>query len=246
MAQAQKPPQRIDAPDGQTSNPATFIFLHGLGDDADGWTNIAQQFHAAKKLPHLTWIFPNAPHNHEAFTQAWYPPTSFTPIPVGRSSATQGEESEGEDDEETEGEILKSVEYVCALVDEEVKRGVELKRIVIGGFSQGCAVTLVAGLASRYKGRLGGVVGLSGYLPKGRRIRSERESYVKGDMRVFLGHGTKDMLVPMRMFRDAKARVAKTVGDGALESHEYQGMGHVTSGPEFRDMCEFLEKIVAA
>lgn len=35
---AQKLPQRIDAPQ-QSSNPATFIFLHGLGDDADGWAS---------------------------------------------------------------------------------------------------------------------------------------------------------------------------------------------------------------
>jgi hypothetical protein len=31
-----KTPIRIDAPDSGTSNPATFIFLHGFGDDADG------------------------------------------------------------------------------------------------------------------------------------------------------------------------------------------------------------------
>ena len=49
----------------------------------------------------------------------------------------------------------------------------------------------------------------------------------------------------MRIFRDAKARVAKTVGEEALEAHEYE-LGHVTSGPEFRDMCDFLEKIVPA
>lgn len=149
-------------------------------------------------MPHLTWIFPNAPHNHEALAQAWYTPTNFSPIPVGRSSAPTGEENEDEDDEQVEEEVLNSAEYVRGLVDEEVRKGVELKRIVLGGFSQGCAVSLVAGLAGHYKGRLGGIVGLSGYLPKGKRIRSERESYEKGDMKVFIGHGTKDMLVPVR------------------------------------------------
>jgi predicted esterase len=97
------------------------------------------------------------------------------------------------------------------------------------------------------------VVGLSGYLPRGRQIRRQREGYVKdgtkegegsGKMKVFLAHGTKDMLVPMRVFRDAKSRVAHTVGEEQIEAHEYQGMGHVTSGPEFRDMCAFLEKII--
>lgn len=80
-----------------------------------------------------------------------------------------------------------------------------LKRIVIGGFSQGCAISLVTGLASRYGGRIGGVVGLSGYLPHGKGIRREREGYVsiadEGEraMRVFLGHGTKDMLIPVSL-----------------------------------------------
>jgi predicted esterase len=148
-------------------------------------------------LPHLTWIFPNAPHNHEALAQAWYTPTSFSPIPVRRSSAPTGEEEEEDkDDEQVEEEILQSTEYVRGLIDVEVKKGVDLKRIIVGGFSQGCAVSLVAGLAGHYKGQLGGIVGLSGYLPKGKRIRSERESY-KGEMKVFLGHGTKDMLVPV-------------------------------------------------
>lgn len=159
--------------------------------------DIAQQFHAANKLPHLTWIFPNAPHNHEAMTQAWYTPTSFSPIPVGRSSTALGEDAEEEEEHEEEEEILQSVEYIYGLVDEEIKRGVDLKRIVIGGFSQGCAVSVVAGLAGRYKGQFGGIVGLSGYLPEGKKIRRERESYVKGLMKVFLGHGTKDMLVPV-------------------------------------------------
>lgn len=37
---AQKPPQRIDAINQDAKKkPATMIFLHGLGDDADGWTS---------------------------------------------------------------------------------------------------------------------------------------------------------------------------------------------------------------
>lgn len=160
---AQKPPRRIDAPDSTNSKPATFIFLHGFGDDSDGWisetlpvppappglpppvfaailtlsTDIAQQFHSANKLPYLSWVFPNAPHNHEAMTNAWYTPTSFSPIPVGRSSENAVKEDDDDEfNEEAEDEILKSVEYVCGLIDEEVKRGIDLNRIIVGGFSQ--------------------------------------------------------------------------------------------------------------
>jgi predicted esterase len=180
---------------------------------------------------------------------AWYTPTSFSPIPVGRSS-NPDDQSEAEDDDEFheqgEDEILESVEYVCGLIDEEVKRGVEVDRIAVGGFSQGCAVSLVLGLTSRYSGKLGGIVGLSGYLPRGKKIKAGRERFNREEnkMGVFLAHGTRDMLVPMRVFRDTKARVQRTVGEEVLEAHEYEGMGHVTCGPEFRDMCAFLEKVV--
>ena len=75
-----------------------------------------------------------------------------------------------------------------------------------------------------------------------------RRKYVKQEsgqgMKIFLAHGTKDALVPMRVFRDTKARVTRTVGEEALESREYEGMSHVCSGPELRDVCAFLEKIV--
>jgi predicted esterase len=180
----------------------------------------------------------------------WYPPTSFSPIPVGRSSKPDDEDDD-EFNEEGEDDILESVEYICGLIDEEIKNGVEVGRIVVGGFRQGCAVSLVLGLASRYAGKIGGVVGLSGYLPRGGKIKAARGKFEKaGDgekgMKIFLAHGTKDMLVPMRVFRDTKARVQHTVGEGreVLECHEYEGMSHVMSGPELRDMCTFLEKVV--
>lgn len=280
MAREQKPPQRVEAPDSGTANPATFFFLHGYDDDADGFSSellrlysqwfplgtelktsmheyshlvkdIAHQFHAASKLPHLTWVFPNAPWNHEAMANAWYTPTSFSPIPVGRStqaSIDAEEEDEAEFQEEGIEEILTSVEYICSLIDEEIKKGVKLRRIVIGGFSQGCAISLVTGIASRYEGKIGGVVALSGYLPRGKKIMEGRRKYMKQEngkgMEIFLAHGTKDVLVPRRVYRDTKARVSRTVGEEVLECREYEGMSHVCTGAEFRDVCAFLEKIV--
>jgi len=131
----------------------------------------------------------------------WYTPTSFFPIPV-RRSASSINESDDEFNEECEDEILASVEYICSLIDDEVKRGVELNRIVVGGFSQGCAVSLVLGLSSRYANKLGAIVGLSGYLPRGAKIKSARNQFIKSQaqsgMMIFLAHGTRDMLVPVR------------------------------------------------
>ena len=178
---------------------------------------------------------------------AWYTPTSFSPIPVGRSSSANEEKKEEEEDfdETDEDEILASAEYLCTLIDAEISRGVKPERIIIGGFSQGCAISLVTGLSSRWQGKVGGLVGLSGYMPKGRKINVGSRGFEKGKgMKVFLAHGTKDMLVPVRVFRDAKRRIEGTVGEGEVEAHVYEGLGHTTSGEEFRDMCVFLEKMI--
>jgi len=44
-----------------------------------------------------------------------------------------------------------------------------------------------------------GVVGLSAYLPRGGKIKRRRGEFEKdGKMKVFLGHGGRDMLVPVR------------------------------------------------
>lgn len=180
-------------------------------------------------------------------TTAWYIPTSFSPIPVGKSSAgAPGSDKEDADEEEDTGGILESVEYICKLIDDQIHKGVAPERIVLGGFSQGCAISLVTGLSSRYAGKLAGIVGLSGYLPLKRRIQREQQALgdERKDTKIFLAHGTRDKLVPVRIFRDDKLRIEKMVGEGSVEAHEYEGMGHVTSGLELRDVCSFLEGVV--
>lgn len=129
------------------------------------------------------------------------------------------------------------MDYLCDLIDAEVKAGISLHRIVIGGFSQGCFVSLAAGLGGRYKGKIAGVIGLSGGMNRGSLIKKSFEGFthdVKGkEMRVFIAHGTRDMLVPMRVYRDTLERVEGVVGKENVEGHTYEGMGHVTCGKEF-------------
>jgi predicted esterase len=245
MPPAQKPPLRIEGPTSTSANAATIIFLHGYGDDADGWKNVAEQFHAAQKLPYLTWLFPNAPWSMESGTTAWFEPTSFSSLPVGRSTnPSSNADLDDEDDDLDQEGILKSVEYVARLIDEEVAKGVSPERIVIGGFSQGSMVSLCTALGGKWQGKLAGVVALSGALPGGKLLSAERKSEEGLKTKFFLGHGTKDFLVPMRIFRETKERLTKLVGMERLQIEEYEGMGHVTSGKELMDVCTFLESIL--
>ncbi|KAJ9647177.1 hypothetical protein H2201_003397 [Coniosporium apollinis] len=229
------------SPPSDPAHSAACIFLHGLGDDAAGWATIANQFQSANKLPYMQWVFPNAPENQDAMQSAWYTPTRLSPFPSSRPELDDSEDEEG---------MMKSVRYVESLLDDLTSKGVPPNRIVLAGFSQGHAMSLLTGLVSaKYAGKLAGLVGLSGYLPLAERIqqlRAEAElPAVVGDVPIFLVRGMKDMLVPKRYFRINREKLQELgVKDEAVEVHEYEGLAHNTSGEEIRGLCAWLEKVV--
>ncbi|EXJ78949.1 hypothetical protein A1O3_08449 [Capronia epimyces CBS 606.96] len=249
-----KPPYVVTptAPASSPDRAATLIFLHGYGDDAEGLPlGLAQQFQFAKKMEHLKWVLPTASHNHEAMTRAWYVPKALPNV----MKPHVGDEDEDAPDDEAG--IMKSVDIVDQLVEQEIKSGTPPERILVGGFSQGCAVSLVWGLTGRLRNKIGGMVCLSGYFPLRDRIgplRKERlpqgsrrdadELPVKGGKKWFYVHGTMDTLVPTKLYTQGKEELAKWVDQGDIEEHLYAGMGHATGASELRDLLGFFEKVV--
>ena len=228
-------------PASSPSKSAAIIFIHGLGDDAEGPAAVAGQFQRAGKLPYMSWTIPNAVENHDVGTTAWYMPTRLSPYLPSRP--------ELEDDEDEEG-MLRSVKYLTGLIDELVAQGVPEKRIVLAGFSQGHVMALLTGLTSKYAGKLGGLVGLSGYLGIPERIPALREEAglpktVEDDVKIFLARGTGDRLVPKRYHRLCCEALANLgVKDDVLTVKEYEGMGHVMGSTELRDLCAWLERVI--
>jgi len=247
MASA-KPPYILDATDSSTGRPATFIFLHGYGDDAQGLPlGLAQQFQFYSKLPYLRWVLPNAPYNDEAMTQAWYLPKALPNALKPRVPGHAEEDETAPDDEEG---ILRSVDALDKLVQDEIDRGSDPLRLIVGGFSQGCAVSLVWSLVGKMRHKVAGVVCLSGYLPLADRVADLRkgESHGAGESgdskKWFYVHGSKDMMVPSRLFAQGKEELIKYVPADAIESHLYEGMAHTTSNAELRGLLRWLEKVI--
>ena len=172
---------------------------------------------------------------------AWFTPTKLSPFPPSRPELEEEEDETG---------LMASREYLISLIDDLVASGVPEKRIVLGGFSQGHAMALLLGLTSqKYAGRLGGLVGLSGYLPLADRIEALREetglSNKLNDIHVFLARGTRDMLVPKRYLTIcSKICLECGVEEDKLTVREYEGMGHVMAGAELRDLCAWLQKVI--
>jgi predicted esterase len=213
---------------------------------------IAQQFQFNSKLPYLRWVLPNAPHNHEAMVRAWYVPKE---LPNPMKPRVPGHEDDVGSENDEEG-IMKSVRYVDQLVQEEVRRGVEPGRIVVGGFSMGCAIALVWGLVSESKSRenIAGVVGLSGYLPMFGLLENMRDSSKPAaakedddrEKKWFVVHGTRDMLVPTCLFNNTKKILSNLVTPDCVETNIYENMGHSTCASELHDLLTWLEKVVPA
>ena len=63
---------------------------------------------------------------------------------------------------EDEAGITRSQAYVHSLIAKEIEKGIPSERIVLGGFSQGGAMSLMSGVTAPT--RLGGIFGLSCYL----------------------------------------------------------------------------------
>jgi predicted esterase len=170
--------------DAQGKHTATVIVCHGLGDSGAGWIFLAEQFLEQKKLEQVKFIFPNAPSipitlNGGMRMPGWYDITSLTSI----------------DRSEDESGITQSKGYLHGLIRREIAAGIPSERIVIGGFSQGGAMSLIAGLTCPQT--LGGVFGLSSYLLLRNKFKSM--ATVSGDANsktpVFMGHGNADQVV---------------------------------------------------
>ena len=96
--------------------------------------------------------------------------------------------------------------------------------------------------------KVGGVICMCGYLPLAKRIVELRNERQIGESRKkwLLAHGSKDMLVPTRLFEQEKQELAKWTKPENVEDHVYQGMGHSSSPAQLRDMLIWLEKILPA
>ena len=75
---------------------------------------------------------------------------------------------------EDETGALRSRDEVSKLIAQEIAEGLPANRIVVGGFSQGAAITLVTGLTTPHQ--LAGLTILSGQLPIREKIKEVRMS----------------------------------------------------------------------
>lgn len=205
---------------------ASVVVLHGLGADGNDFAPVVQALDLAA-VGAVRFLLPHAPVipvtiNNGSRMRAWYDI-------LGPDLARR----------EDEAGLRRSREQIEALLARERERGMPARRIVLAGFSQGCAMALLTGL--RHRERLAGIAGLSGYLPLAQHTAGER-SDANALTPVFMGHGRQDEVVAIERGR-ASRDVLQQQGY-AVEWHEYP-MGHTVSLDEIADLNRWLLAVLA-
>ena len=205
---------------------ASMIVLHGLGADGNDFVPVAQELDL-REIGSVRFVFPHAPTmpvtiNGGYVMRAWYD--------ILGTDLVRREDERG---------LRQSQLLVEALIAQERARGVASTRILLAGFSQGCALTLMTGL--RCAERLAGLVGLSGYLPLADKVAAERTS-VNADIPIFMAHGRMDPVIPIA--RALASRDALVALGHAVEWHEYP-MPHSVCAEEIADLERWLKRVLA-
>ncbi|MEY3629570.1 MAG: hypothetical protein RLY91_1336 [Pseudomonadota bacterium] len=220
-------PTLLDCVEHETGPQPTHsvLWLHGLGADGHDFAPIVPELRLPASLA-VRFIFPHATIqpvtiNGGMAMRSWY--DILTPNLVKR---------------EDEAGIRTSEQAIQALITRENARGVPTSRIVLAGFSQGCAMTLHTGI--RLKEKLAGLMGLSGYLPLIDMAAQERHS-ANATTPIFLAHGTHDPVVTLER---AEASRAKLVDLGySVQWHTYP-MPHSVCAQEINDISSFLQSVL--
>jgi len=157
---------------------ASVIWLHGLGDTGDGWSQVVPGL-ALPQTMRVRFVFPHAPRMAVAINNGYVMPAWYD---IREANLSERADVAG---------VQRSQGLLEALVARENTRGVDDARIVLAGFSQGGAVALYTGL--RHPRRIAGIVALSTYLI-GMEALAEA-SPANRDVPIFMGHGTYDPVV---------------------------------------------------
>jgi phospholipase/carboxylesterase len=203
---------------------AAIIWLHGLGADGHDFAGIVPELRLSADLS-VRFVFPHAPKmpvtiNNGYVMPAWY---DILEMSIDRRVDV--------------AQLTRSAEAVHTLIEREVARGIDSRRIVLAGFSQGGAVILHAALTCARP--LAGAMSLSSYFPTAELLS---QSAANAALPVLVCHGSHDPVVPDILGRRAESAL-RALGHPV----QWQGypMEHSVCLEEVRDISAWLQRVLA-
>lgn len=207
------------------STNAVFMFLHGLGDTGERWSKALESIVEA----HVKLVCPTAASIPVTINKGARMPAWFDIRGLDLSAA-----------EDVHG-VWNATKETHSLIDEQIAAGVPPERILIGGFSQGGALALHAGLT--YPQRLAGIVALSCWLPFSTLFEPSKV-VANRDVDVLQCHGNADNVVPYT-FGQLSAFAMRGVTRN-VDFRTFAGLGHTVSPQEMSVVADFIKSHLPA
>lgn len=204
---------------------SAIIWLHGLGADGNDFISLVDEL----QLPvnhQVKFIFPTADKrpvtiNGGMSMNAWYDVTSL----------------ETKRDEDIQG-IKNTNLKIHNLINKEKNKGISTNQIILGGFSQGGAMSIYSGL--RYPHQLGGIIALSSYCLLSDTLPNEK-SEANNNVPLFLAHGTFDPIVHFALGKEALNLLENENYKVSFKSYP---MEHTVCLEEVNDVSKFVRKVL--
>lgn len=200
---------------------ACVIWLHGLGANGHDFEPIVPELGLPKDSA-IRFIFPHAPQipvtvNGGHRMPAWY---DIMAMNIER--------------EVDERQLRISARAIQALIAQQIAQGIDSRRIILAGFSQGGAVAYEAALS--FDKPLGGLVAMSTYL-------ATADSLVRHEANAALAiqvlHGSRDTVVPELLGTRACERLKLWGYEPQFQSYN---MEHSVCGAEIADISRFFSE----
>lgn len=209
---------------------ATIMLMHGLGADGNDFVPVAHELDLRSVGP-VRFVFPNAPIMPVTINGGYRMPAWYDILGTDITDLNKREDAAG---------LHASRLAIEELLEREKARGIPAHRIVLAGFSQGCAMALLTGL--RHADALAGIVAMSGYLPLAASTAAERHA-ANARTPIFMGHGRQDGVVLID--RASASRDALQALGYSVQWHDY-AMAHSVCAQEIADVNQWLNLVLVA
>ena len=204
---------------------AAVIWLHGLGADGHDFAPIVEQLQLPASAA-IRFIFPHAPMRPVTLNQGYVMPAWFDLHGLSLDSR------------EDEAGLFAARDQIEALIARECDNGIDSRRIVLAGFSQGGALALLTGLT--HAEPLAGIMALSTWLPLRETIFTQMPPHAR-QTPLLMAHGAQDDVLPIAFGRQSATRLEQA--GVAVEWHEYP-MAHAVCAQEIADIRHWLLRVL--
>ena len=210
----------IEPKSGRPADACVFI-LHGLGADGHDFEPLVPALPLKAGLD-VRFILPHAPRlpvtiNGGMVMPAWY---DIHEMSLDRRVDT--------------AQLVASAERIQALIQEQIDHGIDSRRIILAGFSQGGAVAYQAALS--FDAPLGGLLAMSTYFATAETIALAEANR---ELPVEIHHGTFDPVVPESL---GKAAYQLLQGLGYAVHYQSYPMAHAVCPQQVGDIATWLNE----